>query len=133
MGLCIQEVCIGGLPLEEGGGVCIQGVCIGGMHLRYALGRGSASDGGLHPGSLHPGGVHPEGVCFQGEGLHPEGLDRPPIEVHRILWDAANKRAVRILLYVFLFPTENNFFSGKLTISNKFETFLTCQFQHKRQ
>ena len=95
--VCIQE------GSASGGGVCIKGQ--GGLHLG---GEGSASRGGLHPegdgvciqeeGRLHPGG----GVCIQGEGVCSRGWADPP---HRILWDTANERAVRIQLECILVVT----------------------------
>ena len=48
------------------------------------------------------GGLPPGGGGFfikRGNGhLYPGGLGRPPPEIHRILKDTVNKRAVRILL-----------------------------------
>ena len=57
-------------------GVCIQEVCISGLVCFQ--------------------GVCIQGVCIQG------GWAEPPSEIHGILWDTVNKRAVRILVECFL-------------------------------
>ena len=71
----------------------------------------SHDKGGLPLGSMHPVGG---GVCIQERGSASRGLGRPPglptgvwadpppPEIHAILPDAVNKRAVRILLECIL-------------------------------
>ena len=44
---------------------------------------------------------HDRGVCIQG-GLHPGGVGHTPLEIHGILRDTVNKRAVLILLECIL-------------------------------
>ena len=55
------------------------------------------------------GGSTSRGVCIQGVYLGGEGkLGRPP-EIHEILRDTVNRRAVRILLECFLVLNKNTF------------------------
>ena len=72
-----------------GAGSASRGGWFAGMHHR------SHDQGGLPPGGLHQEGLPP------GWGSTYRGCADPP-DIHGILWDMVNKRAVRILLECIL-------------------------------
>ena len=80
-----------------GQGNVFTGVCLSMGDWLPSMHHISYGPGGLHPGGLGrlPGSAY--GVRGVGEG---SWADLP--EIHRILWDTANKPAVRILLECFL-------------------------------
>ena len=79
-----------------GQGVCLQGA------VRWSLSRsGICFQGYAYRRLLHPGGGQiPSGSAYRGVCLH--GRQTPPPEIHGILQDTVNKRAVRILLECIL-------------------------------
>ena len=93
------------------------------MASQHALGGELVSQHALGRGFLHPGGGGSasrrvliwgrgsvsSGVCIQGaRGLHlGGGWADPTSEIHGILWDMVNKRAVSILLECILVVIAN--------------------------
>ena len=78
---------------------------------KRSLGQGNVFTRMCH--SIHRGEEVCLGRVYLKGGLPPGGLDpgelgRPP-EIHEILRDTVNKRAVRILLECFLVPNKNTF------------------------
>ena len=100
---------------------------------KWSLGQGNVFTHvchSVHSGGLPPKGVYIEGVeqtprvCLQG-GLHPGGSTRPPPEIHGILWDTVNKRAVRILLLeCFLVLLDRSTVNYRLLFTNRFSWLL---------
>ena len=96
----------------------------------------SWGEASLHPGErgLHPGegGPHPGGSASRGRGVCIQevggsastGLGIPP-EIHGMLSDTVNERAVRILLECILVNTCA--YGVKVNIEGKFQSCRTCK------